>query len=106
MFSFGVVLLELVTGKAAVVNAEEGGGECRGLAEWAAIMKHNMGKAIKDLLDRDLLYDYGTWGDEIDKVFEISLLCTRPSPRHRPSMGRVVDFLSSPAPVVLEDAHV
>ncbi|XP_057825969.2 probable leucine-rich repeat receptor-like protein kinase At5g63930 isoform X2 [Cryptomeria japonica] len=106
VFSFGVVLLELVTGKAAVVDAEGGGGESRGLAEWVAMIKKNKGNVVLDLIDPELLNDYEKWGDEIEKVIEISLLCTRSSPRERPSMRTVVNSLSSPSPMLLEYASV
>ncbi|XP_057829732.2 probable leucine-rich repeat receptor-like protein kinase At5g63930 [Cryptomeria japonica] len=58
VFSFGVVLLELVTAKAAIVDEEGGGGETRGLAEWAAIMRKKDGHVVLDLIDAELANDY------------------------------------------------
>ena len=86
MFSFGVLWLEFLTDKEVVVYVEDGGGESKILAEWAAIMRNNEGQAIKDLVDLDLLNDFVKWGDEIETVFEISLFCTRPSPKEKTSI--------------------
>ncbi|GLJ21991.1 hypothetical protein SUGI_0411940 [Cryptomeria japonica] len=104
VFSFGVVLLELATGKAAIVDEE--GGERRGLAEWAGMVRKKDCHIVQGLIDPELLNDYEKCGNEIEKVIEIALLCTRPSPIERPSMRRVVDSLSSPSSLVLEYASV
>ncbi|KAH9319908.1 hypothetical protein KI387_021677 [Taxus chinensis] len=97
VFSFGVVLLELVTGKRAILHEEE--RENISLAEWAAIVREEGG----NIVDSDLQNDYDIWSNEIEKVTEIALVCTRSSPQQRPSMRKIVDMLS-PAyvPVLVE----
>ncbi|GLJ44173.1 hypothetical protein SUGI_0921770 [Cryptomeria japonica] len=53
VFSFGVVLLELVTGKATIIDEE---GE-RSLAKWAAITRKKDGHVVLGLVDRELVND-------------------------------------------------
>uniref|UniRef100_A0A803N4A9 non-specific serine/threonine protein kinase n=1 Tax=Chenopodium quinoa TaxID=63459 RepID=A0A803N4A9_CHEQI len=85
IYSFGVVLLELVTGKEPHI-----GDEHTNLAEWA--LRHfNEGHPIIDVLDKEVLEP--CYLEEMTTVFKIGLLCTSALPSFRPSMKQVLQLL-------------
>ncbi|KAL3532537.1 hypothetical protein ACH5RR_006058 [Cinchona calisaya] len=90
VYSFGVILLELVTGK-------EGnkGDENSSLAEWA--WRHfEEGKPIDDALDEDIKEP--CYLNEMINVFKLGLFCTGSLPSNRPSMRDVLQILLKSAP--------
>ncbi|KAL5202561.1 hypothetical protein ABZP36_013513 [Zizania latifolia] len=92
VYSFGVVLLELVTGREA-----HDGGEHGSLAEWA--WRHlQSGKSIADAADRCIV-DAG-YGDDVEVVFKLGIICTGAQPATRPTMRDVLQIL-----VRCEQAH-
>lgn len=85
IYSFGVVLLELVTGKEPHI-----GDEHSNLAEWA--LRHfNEGIPISDVLDKEVLEP--CYLEEMTNVFKIGLMCTSALPSYRPSMKEVLRML-------------
>ncbi|CAO2816765.1 unnamed protein product [Amaranthus hypochondriacus] len=85
IYSFGVVLLELVTGKEPVI-----GDENTSLAEWA--WKHySQEKPIEDILDKEVKESF--YLEEMTNVFMIGLMCTSTLPSSRPSMKDVLQLL-------------
>ncbi|KAL6851763.1 hypothetical protein ACP4OV_020327 [Aristida adscensionis] len=85
VYSFGVVLLELITGREA-----NDGGEHGSLAEWA--WRHlQAGKSIADAAD-SCIRDAG-YGDEVEVVFKLGIICTGAQPSTRPTMKDVVQIL-------------
>ncbi|XP_031119166.1 probable LRR receptor-like serine/threonine-protein kinase At1g56140 isoform X1 [Ipomoea triloba] len=87
VFSFGVVALEIVSGRSnSDSNLEQ---DKRYLLEWAWQLHEN--NSDVDVVDEDLL-DFNE--DEVKRVIGVSLLCTQASPTSRPSMSRVVAMLS------------
>ncbi|KAK6932608.1 Serine-threonine/tyrosine-protein kinase, catalytic domain [Dillenia turbinata] len=84
IYSFGVVLLELVTGKRPV-DPEFGEKD---LVKWVASTIDQ--KGVDHVLDPKL---DSCFKEEICKVLNIGLLCTSPLPINRPSMRRVVKAL-------------
>ncbi|OIV93241.1 hypothetical protein TanjilG_27420 [Lupinus angustifolius] len=84
IYSFGVVILELVTGRRPV-DPEFGEKD---LVKWVCTTLDQ--KGLDHLLDSrlDLCFK-----EEICKVFNIGLMCTSPLPINRPSMRRVVKML-------------
>ena len=85
VYSFGVILLELTTGKKA-----NDGGEYGNLAEWAWRCLQEADKVI-DAIDqdiKDLIYV-----DEIAFVFKLGVMCTSPLPSSRPRMKDVLQIL-------------
>ncbi|XP_020573366.1 receptor-like protein kinase HSL1 [Phalaenopsis equestris] len=84
IYSFGVVILELVTGKSAL-DPELGK---KGLVRWVCNTMQQKGEdsVIDSKLDR-------CYRMEITKVLKIGLLCTSTLPINRPSMRRVVKLL-------------
>ncbi|KAL3509298.1 hypothetical protein ACH5RR_028699 [Cinchona calisaya] len=84
IYSFGIVLLELVTGRRPV-DPEFGEKD---LATWVCTKLNQRG--IRDVIDPNLDCSHK---EEICRVLNISLLCTSPLPINRPSMRRVVKML-------------
>ncbi|MED6194966.1 hypothetical protein PIB30_033579 [Stylosanthes scabra] len=85
VFSFGVILLELTTGKEANY-----GDEHSSLAEWA--WRHvQIGTDIEELLDTDVME--ASYTDEMCSVFKLGVMCTSPLPAGRPQMKEVQQLL-------------
>ncbi|KAL9324723.1 hypothetical protein ACSQ67_009580 [Phaseolus vulgaris] len=87
VFSFGVILLELTTGKEANY-----GDEHSSLAEWAW-RHHQLGSNIEELLDREVMESSNSGG--MCKVFKLGVMCTATLPSTRPSMKEVLQVLLS-----------
>jgi len=88
IYSYGVVLLELLTGKTPVQPLDQGGD----LVTWARhyVRDHSLTSGILD--DRLDLEDQSTVAHMISAL-KIALLCTSMSPFERPSMREVVLML-------------
>nr|GEX47759.1 receptor-like protein kinase 5 [Tanacetum cinerariifolium] len=85
IYSFGVVLLELTTGKEA-----SNGDEHSSLAEWA--WQHALGGApIADALDDDV--NEPIYLNDMLTVFKLGLCCTSKLPTNRPFMKEVCEML-------------
>ncbi|CAH8317977.1 unnamed protein product [Eruca vesicaria subsp. sativa] len=84
IYSFGIVLLELVTGKQPT-DPELGDKD---MVKWVCTTLDQCG--LESVIDPTL--DLG-FKEEISKVIHIGLLCTSPLPLNRPSMRKVVIML-------------
>jgi protein-serine/threonine kinase len=84
IYSFGVVLLELVTGKQPT-DSELGDKD---MAKWVCTALDKCG--LEPVIDPKLDLKFK---EEISKVIHIGLLCTSPLPLNRPSMRKVVIML-------------
>ncbi|CAN4094427.1 unnamed protein product [Withania somnifera] len=85
VYSFGVILLELVTGKEANLGDED---SC--LADWA--WRHlQKGKPMVDALDEDIKET--RYLEEIYIVFKLGIFCTSTFPSSRPTMKEVLQVL-------------
>ncbi|XP_059285252.1 probable LRR receptor-like serine/threonine-protein kinase At1g56140 isoform X1 [Lycium ferocissimum] len=92
VFSFGVLALEIVSGRA---NSDESLEEDKiYLLEWAWQLHES--KRETELVDA-YLSEFDV--DEVKKVIGIALLCTQTSPGVRPSMSRVIAMLTGDAEV-------
>lgn len=87
-YSFGVVILELVTGKAAI---DQQLGE-KDLATWVCSTVDK--KGVDHVIDPNLNCHYK---EQICKVLDIGIVCISPLPINRPSMRRVVKMLQEAA---------
>ncbi|XP_041003678.1 receptor-like protein kinase HSL1 isoform X1 [Juglans microcarpa x Juglans regia] len=84
IYSFGVVILELVTGR---LPTDPEFGE-RDLVKWVCTTLD--GKGVDHVIDSNLDSKYKA---EIGKVLDIGLMCAGILPINRPSMRKVVKFL-------------
>ncbi|XP_074576752.1 proline-rich receptor-like protein kinase PERK9 [Curcuma longa] len=99
VFSFGVVLLELITGQKPVDNARPSGDES--LVEWARPL---LSRALRtgelgELPDPKLQENFDK--REMFRMIEAAAACTRHSASMRPQMGKVGRFLDSLADIDL-----
>ncbi|KAJ7969533.1 Receptor-like protein kinase [Quillaja saponaria] len=85
VYSFGVILLELTTGREANY-----GDEYSSLADWA--WRHiQEGNSITDALDEEIREP--CYLDEMCSVFRLGVICTGTLPSTRPSMKEVLQML-------------
>lgn len=87
MYSFGIVLLELLTCKAPVMN-----DECRDLPRWVKSMRRE--EWFNEVFDAELLRDH-TMEDEMIVLLEIGLDCTEQHPDMRPTMPEVLSRIQA-----------
>ncbi|XP_028110910.1 receptor protein kinase TMK1-like isoform X2 [Camellia sinensis] len=93
VFSFGVILMQLITGKKAVVELETHQDECIGLVTWFRKMRmHEIAfhKAIDPVID----LDEETLAS-ISIVAELAGHCCAKKPSQRPNICHAVNVLSS-----------
>ncbi|XP_057949236.1 leucine-rich repeat receptor-like serine/threonine-protein kinase At1g17230 isoform X1 [Malania oleifera] len=86
IYSFGVVLLELVTGRSPVQPLDQGGD----LVTWVRRSIHN---AVPDIFDKRLDLSAKRTVDEISLILKIALFCTSASPLNRPTMKEVIAMM-------------
>ncbi|KAJ9540266.1 hypothetical protein OSB04_026772 [Centaurea solstitialis] len=86
-YSFGVVLLELVTGREALDRTKEGG---QYLIEWAKPMLMDKRRYVK-LADPRMKGEF--MQRPVRKVVEVALMCMDDDHEKRPDMNEVVDAL-------------
>lgn len=88
IYSYGVVLLELLTGRTPVQPLDQGGD----LVTWVrTYIKNN--SISPGILDNKLNLEDGITVDHMIMVLKIALLCTSMSPLDRPAMQEVVLML-------------
>nr|KYP42686.1 putative LRR receptor-like serine/threonine-protein kinase At1g53420 family [Cajanus cajan] len=87
VYSFGIVALEVVSGKSNSMNWPKEG--CFSLVDWVHLLKENGN--LMDLVDERLGKDFKK--DEVMVMINVALLCTQVSPLHRPTMASVVCML-------------
>ncbi|PKI73368.1 hypothetical protein CRG98_006306 [Punica granatum] len=90
VFSYGVVLMELLTGLTALDESRP--EESRYLAEWFWRIKSSKEKLTK-ALDGAVEANEETL-ESISIVADLASLCTAREPNHRPDMGHVVNALT------------
>ncbi|KVH93163.1 Concanavalin A-like lectin/glucanase, subgroup [Cynara cardunculus var. scolymus] len=88
IYSFGVVLLELVTGRPPVQPLDQGGD----LVTCVRRSIHGM-VPVLDLYDKRLDLSCKRTTDEMSLFLRIALFCTSPSPLNRPTMREVVAMM-------------
>jgi serine/threonine protein kinase len=95
VYSYGVVLLELLTGKEPCQDPSY--GETSDVVAWVKEIVHlNEGRVSESVLDPSLLHSQDPAAtNEMLSVQEIALLCTRKNPADRPTMRDVESMLES-----------
>lgn len=90
IYSYGVVLLELLTGKAPVQPIDQGGD----LVTWVRNFIRNSNNSLTpEILDNKLDLSEGSVVEHMITVLKIGLMCTSMSPFDRPQMRQVVVML-------------
>ncbi|CAN4084383.1 unnamed protein product [Withania somnifera] len=113
VFSFGVLLLEIVTGRRPTDVLFQQGSS---LHEWVKTQySHKLEAMIDEVLQRcatctTVQSDSSIWHDIVFELIELGLMCTQYNPSTRPTMldvaleiGRLKQYLSSPSSTVTED---
>lgn len=88
IYSFGVVLLELTTGRQANYGDED---TCLAKWAWRFLQDENQ---IVDALDAEI--KEACYLDEMSRVFKLGILCTNRLPAKRPNMKSVLEVLVNP----------
>ncbi|CAN6563910.1 unnamed protein product [Malus baccata var. baccata] len=113
VFSFGVLLLEIVTGRRPTdVLAHEGST----LHEWVKRQyPHRLDPIVQQALDRcaagSMPKQFNkVWRDVVLELIELGLMCTQYTPSLRPNMqdiaheiGRLKDYISNPSSFLIEE---
>lgn len=93
IYSFGVVLLELLTGK---MPLDPTFGESIDIVEW--VRQKGNKKTLKEALDPEIVGQCKYVEEEMLLVLKISLLCTAKLPKDRPSMRDIITMLGEAKP--------
>lgn len=90
VYSFGVLMLEIATGRRPNWPFKEDGGEIR-IVEWCTKMvaQNKEMKIIDSAISNEELKE-----KQVVEFFRIAMLCTdEAAPKHRPTMNKVVELL-------------
>ncbi|KAG6788510.1 hypothetical protein POTOM_004577 [Populus tomentosa] len=94
IYSYGVVLMEIISGKRSV-DAEFGDGNS--IVDWVR-SKMKTKDGINDILDKNAGASIASVREEMMQMLRIALLCTSQNPADRPSMRDVVLMLQAAKP--------
>ncbi|CAM6028262.1 unnamed protein product [Sphagnum balticum] len=86
IYSFGVVLLELLTGRRPIQPIEEGGD----LVTW--VNETRQSSPVTQILDSRMELSDSILVDEMELVLKVALFCTNIVPAKRPTMREVVSW--------------
>lgn len=88
IYSFGVVLLELITGQSPIQPLEQGGD----LVNWVRRSMQNM-TPVSKIFDQRLDLKSRRTVEEMSLLLKIALFCTSESPFDRPTMREVIAMM-------------
>ncbi|KAK9042101.1 hypothetical protein V6N11_017180 [Hibiscus sabdariffa] len=94
IYSFGVVLLELLSGK---MPLDPSFGESVDIVEWTRT-KVKKSRGLEEVLDRTIAGQCKHVQEEMQFVLRIALLCTAKLPKDRPSMRDIITMLGEAKP--------
>ncbi|XP_031267807.1 putative receptor protein kinase ZmPK1 [Pistacia vera] len=93
VYSYGVVLLELLSGKTASgFQLATPHGECNNLVQWAT-KQHMTPEGLRKVIDPRLKNE--SYEEKIDRMIEVALLCVAEDRHSRPPMSKVVELLTA-----------
>ncbi|KAK0588160.1 hypothetical protein LWI29_035220 [Acer saccharum] len=101
IYSFGVVLLELITGRSPVQPLEQGGD----LVNWVRRSIHDMVPTF-ELFDKRLDLSMERTIEEMTLVLKIALFCTSTSPLNRPTMREVIAMMIDAREAIVDPPSV
>ncbi|XP_058786828.1 LRR receptor-like serine/threonine-protein kinase RGI1 [Vicia villosa] len=90
VYSYGVVLLEMLTGMEPTDNRIP---ESAHIVTWVISEIREKKREFTSILDQQLLLQCGTRTQEMLQVLGVALLCVNPSPEERPTMKDVTAML-------------
>nr|CAB3489595.1 unnamed protein product [Digitaria exilis] len=90
VYSYGVVLLELITGRRPVGDFGEGVD----IVQWAKQATGGRREAVPGIADRRLAGDDDAPADEVAHLFFVAMLCVQENSVERPTMREVLQMLS------------
>jgi len=91
VYSFGIVLLEMVTGRRSLASST--GQNCGHLVQWVSA-KMREGREVEEVVDPKLHGNFDS--AEVKRVLKTALLCIEQEKDVRPSMSQAVEMLSQP----------
>ncbi|PSR93325.1 Leucine-rich repeat receptor-like protein kinase [Actinidia chinensis var. chinensis] len=94
IYSFGVVLMEILTGKRSV---ESEFGEGNSIVDWVR-SKIKTKQGLIDVLDKNAGASCASVREEMMLLLRVALICTSRNPADRPSMRDVVSMLQEAMP--------
>ncbi|XP_057527254.1 leucine-rich repeat receptor-like protein kinase TDR [Amaranthus tricolor] len=94
IYSYGVLLLEILTGKRSV-DAEFGEGNS--IVDWVRT-KIKAKNGVNDILDKNAGASCASVREEMVLVLRVAVLCTSRNPADRPSMRDVISMLQEAKP--------
>lgn len=89
VYSFGVILLELISGCSPIVLMETSEMD---LVRWVQLCIEEE-RPLADVLDPSLSHELDAREDEIIAVLKVALTCVQANPEKRPAMRNVLDAL-------------
>lgn len=91
IYSFGVVLLELLTGKRAMDKSRPKSEQ--NLIDWAKPYLTSSGRKLRYIMDRRLAGQYSVKGAK--EIAHLALQCISMNPKDRPKMPTIIETLES-----------
>ncbi|KAJ0027668.1 hypothetical protein Pint_35313 [Pistacia integerrima] len=93
VYSYGVVLLELLSGKTnSNFQSATPHDECNNLVQWAT-KQHMTPEGRRKVIDPRLKNE--SYEEKIDRMIEVALLCVAEDRHSRPPMSKVVELLTA-----------
>ncbi|CAK8568323.1 unnamed protein product [Lathyrus sativus] len=92
VYSYGMVVLEIITGKSAKNHVDMGDGEEKqGLAIWLREKRYRRSAWVKEIIDPTIEGGYDE--SEVEALAELALQCVEEDKDKRPTMSHVVEVL-------------